>query len=128
MGPGTFSKWLMVSVLALARLTAAGSDAPLADAAEQMDSARIRTLLQQRVDVNAPQIDGTTALHWAAYQDDLQILKLLLRGGADVPAAEPLRGDGPISGLHKRKRSHGRAASGGRGPTPTPPFGEGKRS
>ena len=26
--------------------------------------------LKQRVDVNAPQVDGMTALHWAAYHDD----------------------------------------------------------
>ena len=36
---------------------AAASDALLADAAEKMDRARIRALLNQRVDVNAPQID-----------------------------------------------------------------------
>ena len=33
----------------------AASRAPLADAAEKMDRARIRTLLAQRVDVNAQQ-------------------------------------------------------------------------
>jgi ankyrin repeat protein len=63
------------------------ADAPLADAAEKMDRARIRTLLQQRVDVNAPQVDGMTALHWTAYQDDLEATTLLLRAGANVKAA-----------------------------------------
>ena len=52
-----------------------------------MDRARIRALLQQRVDVNAPQIDGMTALHWAAYQDDLETAELLVRAGANVKAA-----------------------------------------
>src|SRR5437773_5104315 len=52
-----------------------------------MDRARIRALLQQRVDVNTPQIDGMTALHWAAYQDDLQTEELLVRAGANVKAA-----------------------------------------
>ena len=46
-----------------------------------MDRAKIRALLQQRVDVNAPQVDGMTALHWAAYQDDLEI--------ADAAGAAP---------------------------------------
>jgi len=64
-----------------------GSGAPLADAAEKMDRARIRALLKQRVDVNAPQIDGMTALHWATYQDDLEVAKLLVRAGANVKAA-----------------------------------------
>ena len=68
-------------------LHGAGSDAPLADAAEKMDRAKIRALLNQRVDVNAPQVDGMTALHWAAYQDDLEIAKLLVRAGANVKAA-----------------------------------------
>ena len=63
------------------------ADAPLADAAEKMDRERIRTLLQQRVDVNAPQADGMTALHWTAYQDDLEATTLLMRAGANVKAA-----------------------------------------
>ena len=50
----------------------------LADAAEKMDRAKIRALLNQHVDVNAPQIDGMTALHWATYQDDLETTKLLV--------------------------------------------------
>src|SRR4051812_39462451 len=45
----------------------------LADAAEKSDRATIRTLLKQRADVNAPQADGMTALHWAAYHDDLEM-------------------------------------------------------
>jgi ankyrin repeat protein len=64
----------------------AGSDAPLADAAEKMDRARIRTLLHERVDVNAPQVDGMTALHWATYQDDLETAELLVHAGANVKA------------------------------------------
>ena len=65
----------------------AGSEALLADAAEKMDRATIRTLLQRRVDVNAPQVDGMTALHWATYQDDLETATLLVRAGANVKAA-----------------------------------------
>jgi uncharacterized protein len=64
----------------------AASDAPLADAAEKMDRSRVRALLAQGVDVNAPQIDGMTALHWAAYQDDVEIAELLMRAGANVKA------------------------------------------
>jgi ankyrin repeat protein len=74
-------------LLSTASLLGAGSDALLADAAEKMDRARIRTLLHQRVDVNTPQIDGMTALHWATYQDDLETAQLLVRAGANVKAA-----------------------------------------
>src|SRR5438132_9450143 len=42
------------------------ANSPLADAAEKSDHAAIQRLLKQRVEVNAPQADGTTALHWAA--------------------------------------------------------------
>jgi ankyrin repeat protein len=65
----------------------AASRALLADAAENMDRARIRALLKQHVAVNTPQPDGMTALHWAAYQDDLELAQLLVRAGANVKAA-----------------------------------------
>src|SRR5712691_878465 len=74
-------------LLSTASVLARAADAPLADAAEKMDRAKIRTLLQQRVDVNTPQIDGMTALHWATYQDDLETEELLVRAGANVNAA-----------------------------------------
>ena len=38
------------------------------------------------VDVNAAQVDGTTALHWAAYHDDAETVALLVRAGANVNA------------------------------------------
>jgi ankyrin repeat protein len=75
---------LLVSTIAL---QGAAARARLADAVERMDRAEIRMLLQQRVDVNAPQADGMTALHWAAYQDDLALAQLLLQAGADAKAA-----------------------------------------
>jgi ankyrin repeat protein len=68
-------------------LIAASSDAPLAEAVRSRDDAGIRTLLDRGVDVNAAQADGMTALHWAAYQDDLDTVKALLRAGAGVKAA-----------------------------------------
>jgi ankyrin repeat protein len=52
-----------------------------------MDRAGIRALLKQRVTVNIPQADGMTALHWATYQDDLELAQLLVRAGAHVKAA-----------------------------------------
>jgi ankyrin repeat protein len=75
---------LLLSTTALLGATA---DSKLADAAEKMDRARVRALLQQRVDVNTPQVDGMTALHWAAYQDDLEMVELLVRAGSNVNAS-----------------------------------------
>src|SRR5947209_3189345 len=74
-------------LLSTVSVRAAGSNALLADAAEKMDRARVRSLLQQRVDVNARQVDGMTALHWATYHDDLETAQLLTRAGANVKAA-----------------------------------------
>ena len=68
-------------------LAGAAAPAPLADAAEKMDRTRLRALLQQRVDVNAPQADGMTALHWVVYQDDLALARRLVQAGANVKAA-----------------------------------------
>src|SRR5882672_1125403 len=76
-----------VVLLLAATLHAAPARAPLADAAEKMDRAAIRALVKQHAGVNTPQADGMTALHWAAYQDDLEIAQLLLRAGANVKAA-----------------------------------------
>ena len=59
----------------------------LADAVMKGDKAAVRTLIQQKADVNAPQADGATALHWAVYKDDLETVDLLIRSGATVKAA-----------------------------------------
>jgi ankyrin repeat protein len=85
-----------VVLMSATSLIAASSDALLADAAEKMDRAAIRTLLQKHANVNAPQVDGMTALHWAAYQDDLDTVELLLRAGA-APKATNRYGVTPLS-------------------------------
>jgi len=59
----------------------------VADAVMNGEAAALRTLLQKKSDVNAPQVDGTTALHWAVYRDDLAAADLLLTSGANVKAA-----------------------------------------
>jgi ankyrin repeat protein len=77
----------MLGLLAIAALADAASHAPLADAAEKLERSRVRTLLAARADVNAAQADGMTALHWAAFQDDVDLAKMLVRAGANVKAA-----------------------------------------
>ncbi len=65
-------------------LTALAADSRLADLAMQGDRDGIRSLLQQKADVNAAQGDGMTALHWAAMKNDVAMAKMLLAAGADV--------------------------------------------
>ena len=62
----------------------------LIDAAKNADKVALRALVQKGVDVNATEGDGTTALHWASYRDDLDSADLLLRAGARVNAANDL--------------------------------------
>jgi len=75
---------LIVLALGLAGSAVAAERAALADAAERRDQAGVRALLQTGIDVNAAQVDGTTALHWAAYNDDAETVTLLLRARANV--------------------------------------------
>ena len=59
----------------------------LADAAQAGDKATVQKLIQSKADVNAAQIDGATALHWAVYREDAELVDLLVRAGANVKAA-----------------------------------------
>src|SRR5579863_10670563 len=82
-----FMKGVLCGLSMAALLAAANTDTRLADAAMHGDKLAVRSLLKQKVDVNTPQGDGATALHWAAFQDDLEMAQLLLDAGADVKAA-----------------------------------------
>jgi uncharacterized protein len=69
---------LTVSLLALL------ATAPLVDAVKSGDRTAAMTLIAQRADVNAPEVDGTTALHWAVHHGDLELTQRLIRAGAKV--------------------------------------------
>ena len=77
---------LLLGVLAMSAGVSAGKS-DVADAAMRGDKAAVRTLVGQRADVNAPQNDGATALHWAVYRGDRDMAVLLIRAGANVKAA-----------------------------------------
>ena len=76
---------LAFPVGAAGRASAAG-DARLAEAAARQDKQTVQSLLRQGLDVNTPQPDGATALHWAVHWDDSETTDLLLRAGANVNA------------------------------------------
>jgi len=76
---------LAVLGLSVAALAAAPSD--VADAAMNKNKDAVRSLLLKKMDVNAAQTDGTTALHWAVRHDDMDAVDLLVRAGANVNAA-----------------------------------------
>jgi ankyrin repeat protein len=77
---------MILSAVCCTAFTFAAVDTRLADAARRGDREAVRSLLKQKADVNTAPGDGATALHWAAYQDDLEMAKLLLAAGANVKA------------------------------------------
>ena len=81
---------LMLVLLATASLAAASSDPPLVAAAKNGDVATVLSLLEEGVDVNAPQGDGATALHWAVHRSALETVEALIRAGANVNAVNDL--------------------------------------
>src|SRR3984957_17121012 len=89
-------KNLIAGIFLPALLSSAAGDVRLADAAQQGDRAAVRDLLNQKEDVNKAQGDGMTALHWAASNDDLEMVQLLLNAGANVQAQTRLGAVTPL--------------------------------
>jgi uncharacterized protein len=73
--------------LAAASLLVAAAASDVADAAMKGNKEVVRSLLQRKANVNAPQSDGATALHWAVRSDDLELADVLIGAGANVSAA-----------------------------------------
>ena len=57
------------------------------EAVKSGDLEAVRALVKQRVNVNTPEADGMTALHWAVRAHDAAAAQLLIRSGANVKAA-----------------------------------------
>jgi uncharacterized protein len=84
------------AVLASAVVVSAAAESRLVDAARERDAATVRALIAQKADVNAPDGDGSTALHWAAANGDLAMTEALLKAGAGVKAATRIGGMTPL--------------------------------
>src|SRR6516225_1521409 len=65
---------------------AAVEDSRLIQAVRSSDHAAVRNYLNTGGNANARQADGTSAVEWAVSRDDLETVKLLIGGGADVKA------------------------------------------
>jgi ankyrin repeat protein len=87
-----FATFALAFVLpAILVIPAGAAERPaLIDAARNSDTSAMRALLDRKVDVNAAEGDGATALHWASYRDQLEAVDLLIRAGANVNAANDL--------------------------------------
>lgn len=81
---------LGLAVAAVAPLGAASGSPAIVEAARQKNKDSVRALIKGGANVNAPQSDGATALHWASHWDDLEMAELLLAAGANAKAANEL--------------------------------------
>jgi ankyrin repeat protein len=70
--------------------------APLVEAVRAKDATRASELLGTHVDVNQRTSDGTSALHWAVYNNDGALVDRLLAAGADANAKNDY-GSTPLS-------------------------------
>ena len=89
-------------ILATLTFTLLSEPAPVADAAMKGDLVAVRALIAKRADVNAPQGDGMTALHWAAERGDSAMTAVLLRAKANVRAVTRI---GSYTPLHVASRT-----------------------
>lgn len=76
----------LVGGICLASLAWAAGDSRLSDAAMQGNKVLVRSLIAAHADIDGEQGDGSTALHWAAMHDDLEMARMLLAAGANVKA------------------------------------------
>lgn len=59
-------------------------DAPLVLSVREKNTPAVEKLLNAHVDVNQRTADGTSALHWAVYHNDVALVDRLIEAGADV--------------------------------------------
>jgi uncharacterized protein len=81
----SFKRWAP-TLLLFGSFSVMAADFRLIEAIKSGNSATVQALLQQRIDVNAGEPDGTTALHWAVRGENAQAVELLIRSGAKVKA------------------------------------------
>jgi len=68
----------------------------VADAVRGRNMEMLKSLIAAKADVNAPLPDGSTALAWAAYEDDTAAVELLLNAHAKAAVADEY-GETPLS-------------------------------
>jgi uncharacterized protein len=90
MEPVMRARWTTSATVAILTVSAsafaASGEVRLVEAVKSGDRSAAIALIAKRVDVNVPEVDGTTALHWAVHRSDLDLVDRLIKAGADVKA------------------------------------------
>ena len=84
MHPKYLARWvilLLAAVLCLDAAVLAGPPSSVVEAAKSGDLKALQAAIAQ-ADVNLPEADGTTALHWAVKRGDPASVDLVVKGGA----------------------------------------------
>ena len=118
--------WLLVATASTSAQGVGPSDRPadlrLVTALKNQNLAAARMLVRQKIDVNAADVDGSTALQWAAHWNDVDLVKLLLTAGAKPNVATRYGvtalheaatiGSAPVVGALLKAGAHANAAYG----------------
>ncbi len=81
---------LSLVLFLLLGLIGVNADESLLSAAKKQDWEAVTTQLKGRTDVDQAQADGTTALSWAVYWDNLEVVNQLIKARANVNAGNDI--------------------------------------
>lgn len=87
---------LCAALISVVSVFVHSNESSLIEAAKNNEIDEALQLISQGVDVNTVQVDGATALHWAAHWNELTLANQLIEAGADVNANNEL-GVAPLS-------------------------------
>jgi hypothetical protein len=115
-----FGGALVAAVAALSVSIGVQATESIADAAMRGDRADVLAMIKKGADVNAPQGDGVTALHWAARHGDAELVTALVAAGANARAGTQFGAYTPlhIAAERDRRRSSRRSSLQARSSTP----------
>ena len=60
----------------------------LGAAVQSNDRTKVQHLIEKGADVNTQSNGGTSLLHWAVYKNYFEVVKILLKGGANIRARD----------------------------------------
>ena len=78
---------IVIAALAVSALCGFAGTSDVADAVQAKNSDTLRALIAKKADVNALQSDGTTALHWAAHWNQVDVADVLIANGGKAGMA-----------------------------------------